>query len=36
MNINLLKKIGMYAGILLLFIGLAYGFTPEVTASIAS
>ena len=30
MNINLLKKIGMYAGILLLFIGLAYGFTPEV------
>ena len=30
MNKNLLKKIGLYAGILLLFIGLAYGFTPEV------
>ena len=30
MNKDLLKKIGLYAGILLLFIGLAYGFTPEV------
>ncbi len=30
MNNKLLKKIGLYAGILLLFIGLAYGFTPEV------
>ena len=30
MNNKLLKKIGIYAGILLLFIGLAYGFTPEV------
>ena len=30
MNIKLLKKFGLYAGILLLFIGLAYGFTPEV------
>ena len=30
MNNTVLKKIGMYAGILLLFIGLAYGFTPEV------
>ena len=30
MNKKLLKNIGIYAGILLLFIGLAYGFTPEV------
>ena len=30
MNNTVLKKIGIYAGILLLFIGLAYGFTPEV------
>ncbi len=30
MNKDLLKKIGLYAGILLLFIGLSYGFTPEV------
>ena len=30
MNKDLLKKVGIYAGILLLFIGLAYGFTPEV------
>ena len=30
MNNDLLKKIGLYAGILLLFIGLAYGYTPEV------
>ena len=30
MNKKLLKKIGIYAGVLLLFIGLAYGFTPEV------
>ena len=30
MNKDLLKKIGLYAGVLLLFIGLAYGFTPEV------
>ena len=30
MNKDLLKKIGIYAGILMLFIGLAYGFTPEV------
>ena len=30
MNKELLKKIGTYAGILLLFVGLAYGFTPEV------
>lgn len=30
MNSKLLKTIGTYAGILLLFIGLAYGFTPEV------
>lgn len=30
MNNKLLKKIGIYAGVLLLFIGLAYGFTPEV------
>ena len=30
MNKDLLKKIGLYAGILALFIGLAYGFTPEV------
>ena len=30
MNKDLLKKIGTYAGILLLFAVLAYGFTPEV------
>ena len=30
MSKDLLKKIGLYAGVLLLFIGLAYGFTPEV------
>ena len=30
MNKELLKKIGMYAGILLLFIGLAYSYTPQV------
>lgn len=30
MNNKLLKNIGIYAGILLLFIGLSYGFTPEV------
>ena len=30
MKKTLLKNIGIYAGILLLFIGLAYGFTPEV------
>ena len=30
MNKGLLKKIGIYAGILLLFIGLAYGYTPQV------
>ena len=30
MNKKLLKNLGIYAGILLLFIGLAYGFTPEV------
>ncbi len=30
MNRTLLKNIGIYAGILLLFIGLAYGFTPQV------
>lgn len=30
MNNTVLKKIGIYAGVLLLFIGLAYGFTPEV------
>ena len=30
MNKTILKNIGIYAGILLLFIGLAYGFTPQV------
>ena len=30
MNKGLLKNIGIYAGILLLFAALAYGFTPEV------
>ena len=30
MNKELLKKIGVYAGILLLFFGLAYGFVPQV------
>ena len=30
MNKGLLKNIGIYAGILLLFIGLAYGYTPQV------
>ena len=30
MKKTVLKKIGIYAGVLLLFIGLAYGFTPEV------
>ena len=30
MNKKLLKNIGIYAGILLLFIGLAYGFAPYV------
>ena len=30
MNKDLLKKIGTYAGILLLFVALAYAFTPEV------
>ena len=30
MNNKLLKQIGIYAGVLLLFIGFAYGFTPEV------
>ena len=30
MNKTLLKHIGIYAGILLLFIGLAYGYTPQV------
>ena len=30
MNRTVLKNIGIYAGILLLFIGLAYGFTPQV------
>ena len=30
MSRTLLKNIGIYAGILLLFIGLAYGFTPQV------
>ena len=30
MNKKLLKEIGIYAGILLLFIGLAYGYTPQV------
>ena len=30
MDKGLLKKIGIYAGILLLFIGLAYGYTPQV------
>ena len=30
MNKKLLKNIGLYAGILLLFIGLAYGYTPQV------
>ena len=30
MNKELLKKIGIYAGILLLFIGLAYSYTPQV------
>ena len=30
MNKELLKKIGIYAGVLLLFVGLAYGYTPEV------
>ena len=30
MNRKLLKEIGIYAGILLLFIGLAYGYTPQV------
>ena len=30
MNKKLLKNIGIYAGILLLFIGLAYGYTPQV------
>ena len=30
MNKTLLKNIGIYAGILLLFIGLAYGYTPQV------
>ena len=30
MNNNLLKELGIYIGILLLFIGLAYGFTPQV------
>ena len=30
MNKTLLKKIGTYAGILLLFVALAYAFTPEV------
>ena len=30
MNRQLLKNIGIYAGILLLFIALAYGFTPQV------
>ncbi len=30
MNKELLKKIGIYAGIVLLFVVLAYGFTPQV------
>lgn len=30
MNKTLLKNIGIYAGILLLFIGLAYGYAPQV------
>ena len=30
MNNELLKKIGIYAGIVLLFLGLAYSFVPEV------
>ena len=30
MNRKLLKKIGVYAGIILLFAGIAYGFVPEV------
>ena len=30
MNKEVLKKIGIYAGILLLFIGLAYSYTPQV------
>lgn len=30
MNRNLLKKIGIYAGIILLFAGIAYGFVPQV------
>ena len=30
MNKTILKNIGIYAGILLLFIGLAYGYTPQV------
>ena len=30
MNRKLLKDIGIYAGILLVFIGLAYGYTPQV------
>ena len=30
MDKGLLKNIGIYAGILLLFIGLAYGYTPQV------
>ena len=30
MSRKLLKKIGVYAGILLLFVGLAYGFVPQV------
>ena len=30
MNKELLKKIGIYAGILVLFIGLAYSYTPQV------
>ena len=30
MNKEVLKKIGIYAGILLLFIALAYSYTPQV------
>ena len=30
MNRKLLKKIGVYAGIILLFAGIAYGFVPQV------
>ena len=30
MNKTLMRKVGIYAGIVLLFLALAYGFVPEV------